>query len=671
MAEAGPAVREAAERGEAAADRRRFRWTLRAKLMASFLVVDLLVLVVGAVAVGGLRAEASSYALVVDRAQQMELAAWQLNQAETDAERSVAMYLLTGDPSYQSSFETAVSQSDAAARQMAGLATTAEERRQLGQLQDMRAAYHAEARRVLEQGSAIRPGDTVAMVGQTSTLHSLRVVVSQFADGLVSTATQEARRLEGAAEATTRRTTEATAVVTVAAMLVALAAAFWLSRLFSTPLRQLAEGARRVGHGELDLGPVTIRSDDETGDLARSFARMVGDLRSVLAEVRASAERLAATGRVLLGSSDETARAAADIGAAITRVAATAGSQAESVESAARAVAQLREAINQIAVAAERQATQVEEASQSLAALDQAVSAMAESGEEALSSSGRATQSSREGGEAVSATLADLARVRELSAAATAAVQELGERSEQVGRIVETVAGLAEQTKLLALNAAIEAARAGEHGRGFAVVAQEVRALAQRSAEATREIGDILASMAGGVRGTSEAIAQVDERLRRGAARVDQAQAALGAILAAIEQTDAAIRSIAARSEAARQKAAELKTVMEGLAAMAEENASAAEEMAASAGEVGHVMGSLIGDSQATASASEEVSSAVEELEASSQEVRRTAADLAALGEALQAQLGRFRLEREAEEAAAAPAGGEAPAASRASVRPA
>jgi twitching motility protein PilJ len=186
---------------------------------------------------------------------------------------------------------------------------------------------------------------------------------------------------------------------------------------------------------------------------------------------------------------------------------------------------------------AEQQTSQIRSASDAVNTMSNTTQRMAQNADAATQTSLKATQAAIKGGSSVAETIKGMQRIRAAVQTTGKKIKGLGERSLEIGAIIEVINEIATQTNLLALNAAIEAARAGEQGRGFAVVADEVRKLAERAARATKDITGLIKGIQVE---TSEAVTVMEEGTREveeGTKLADQAGAALREIEQIVKQT--------------------------------------------------------------------------------------------------------------------------------------
>jgi methyl-accepting chemotaxis protein len=209
-----------------------------------------------------------------------------------------------------------------------------------------------------------------------------------------------------------------------------------------------------------------------------------------------------------------------------------------------RATTEILHSSERMRKGAEQQSDQIRNASGAVNAMSQTTQRMAENADAATKTSLKATQAAIKGGDAVSQTIKGMQRIRAAVQTTGKKIKGLGERSLEIGAIIEVINEIATQTNLLALNAAIEAARAGEQGKGFAVVADEVRKLAERAARATKDITGLIKGIQVE---TSEAVTVMEEGTREveeGTKLADQAGSALREIQEIVKQTSVLMTDI-------------------------------------------------------------------------------------------------------------------------------
>ena len=297
------------------------------------------------------------------------------------------------------------------------------------------------------------------------------------------------------------------------------------------------------------------------GDFTHQVRVRPGDTASMMASMQSMQAGLRGTIQELRGSVDQVDLSAAGMATAAHQSAQGSADAADAASSMAAAVEQVTVSINHVA----------------------------DSAKEALTIANQAGTLSEEGGSVIESAVAEMKRIAGSVRAVADSIGNLEEQSDRISGIVQTIKDVADQTNLLALNAAIEAARAGEAGRGFAVVADEVRKLAERTTQATGEIG----GMIGGIQGSAqaavttmrEAVGQVDhgtELAEKAGAAISSIRSATGEVATVMNDISAAISEQGVASTAIAQQ-------VERVAQSSEENSASARQSSQSAEELRHL----------------------------------------------------------------------------------
>ncbi|GFO68856.1 hypothetical protein GMLC_24350 [Geomonas limicola] len=272
------------------------------------------------------------------------------------------------------------------------------------------------------------------------------------------------------------------------------------------PLRKMVVFMKQVADGDLSK-TLPVERNDEIGELAHSINGALGNMQGTLNKVLDCCCQVGSSVGSMYASADQMTKGAAEVAAQSATVA-TAG---EEMAATSGDIAQ------NCQMAAHGAQVASEQASVGVSTVQQTIEVMA--------------------------------RIAEQVQASARTVATLGTRSDQIGQIVGTIEDIADQTNLLALNAAIEAARAGEQGRGFAVVADEVRALAERTTKATREISEMIRSIQAETRGAVETMEEGVQEVERGTEQTAHSGQAMQRILEEVNNLSMQISQIATAAE--------------------------------------------------------------------------------------------------------------------------
>lgn len=501
------------------------------------------------------------------------------------------------------------------------------------------------------------------------------VAVSESSDQLVELYMEQL-------DQTTNNAKNTAIIVLVLVVLVSGAVAYLNLTAILSPIRDIKQAAEKIADGDIQ---VAIKTDqkDEFGDLANAFRAMIAyitevaynlellsmghltgeitpkserdvlglALEKLIKNLRQQISNVSANAGLLNDASQEIHNAAEQAGSAtqqitltIQQVAQGTSQQAASVTNTAQSMEQLTRAIEGVAQGAQEQSTGVMKASQVTGSLMENIQKVTDNADSVAKDSKLAAETAQKGTMTVEETLAVMQRIKDKVNASSEKVHDMGERSSEIGVILETIRDIASQTNLLALNAAIEAARAGEHGKGFAVVADEVRKLAERSASATKEIEDLIKNIQLSVKDAVSAMKEGTTEVETGVQKANLAGSALNEIQDASESVLKQAALVQDATNEMRAAADELVNAVDSVSAIVEENSASTEQMSANSSEVSLAFESIASISEENSASIEEVSASTEEMSAQVQEVTAATGQLADMAQTLAEVVAQFTL---------------------------
>ena len=329
----------------------------------------------------------------------------------------------------------------------------------------------------------------------------------------------------------------------IAATLLTLVFAWMLIKSITTPIATALSAAETIAQGNLTQ-PIRIDGTDEAGRLLLAMKTMQDKLRDTLQGISGSATQLASAAEELNAVTDESARGLLQ--------------QNDEIEQTATAVNEMTSAVEEVT----RNAISTSKASRN------------------------AATSAADGRDLVQETVSAIERMSSDVKETSDLIINLATESRDIGKVLDVIRGLADQTNLLALNAAIEAARAGEAGRGFAVVADEVRALAHRTQQSTSEIERMISSIQGGTEQAVGSMRNSTERAESTLSIAKGADTALNTINIAVEEINERNMVIASAAEEQAQVAREVDRNLVNIRDLSAQSTTGANQTSAASGEL-------------------------------------------------------------------------------------
>ena len=357
----------------------------------------------------------------------------------------------------------------------------------------------------------------------------------------------------------------------------------WMIHRFETLSARLG----RIADGDLkEKFIITVK--DELGEVGSSINKMIDNLVMLVGQIQNTSQQVAASSEELTASADQSAQVTQQIAQSIMHVASLSNDQVNSVGEAGGVVQEISAGVEETAATVSMAAEQA----------------------------GQAVNTAKEGNQIIDQAVEQMRSIETTVNESAEVVTKLGQRSKEIGAIVDTISGIAGQTNLLALNAAIEAARAGEQGKGFAVVAEEVRKLAEQSQEAAKQIGQLISEIQNDTDAAVVAMNNGTQEVHQGTAVVTKAGDAFVQILDMVQNVNA--------------QSGEIARTMEDLARGTQKIVESASGVERSSKDV--------------AAESQTVSAATEEQSASMEQIASSSRSLANLAQELQAASEKFRI---------------------------
>jgi methyl-accepting chemotaxis protein len=617
--------------------------TIQKKLYVNFGIILLMVLFLLAVNLIAVYREHGTKAaaqLSLDMTEATSVVRFQLMQNRLHLQN----YLLSGDTRDVDKMNEGARQLSQALRRAQSLVTSDEQRRTLDKVQQLEQSWVNDfANPLMDKRRQVDSGNATVAELQIFYLqkdpNSWVTRSSEYldeADKQNLALLEEKRRSD---EIATTATIMAALISTLIALGLGTVIAYRTSMAITEPLNRLMHVAKQIGDsGDLNHS-IDLQGEDEIGELARTFDRMVKylkematvsegvaggnlaveanprsandtlgnafqrmieGLRGLVRSVRDASSQVASASSQVAGASDESAKISLQTSSAIDEVTSTMHEMSVNVQNMVKST--------------QTQASSVSETSASIDEMVASIQRVADTAKVLLDISNRSREEVHSGITTMEKATDGLNRINTTIRSSGEIIDALGTRADDIGKIIEVIDDLAEQTNLLALNAAIEAARAGEHGLGFAVVADEVRKLAEKSAQSTKEISELIQSIQKEARKAVENMEKSTSIVNEGLNLGQELNGALRKISNVVTEVYKFAQEIGAATNEQSHGSTQIARATTRLNEITHEINSAVEEQASGAGAVVKAMERMRELVQSSTSGSTELAASAEQM---------------------------------------------------------
>ena len=546
---------------------------VKTKIIAGYVVISVFVLIIAAVSLFGLRQVRADYQDIIDSSNSTVITLREIQYYIAGQANDERGFLLTGSSEFKGEIQEKAKNVKQRIDALKPLMNAPREKELLAKVSDTHAKFTDINMRVIDiynQGKVAEAQQLSFGEGR-----KIRKELETSYNEVVKIQVEEAAANRLSADTYSNRINTIVLAATVLLVGLGLVIGFVLSNSIVKPITKITEDMKS---GKLDFEALTT-TNDEVGTLTREFGNMITKLRNMVLSVQTTAEQVASSSEQLTASAEQSAEAANQVAIAITEVASGAAEQLTAVNHTRSTVNRINDDIQQVT---------------------SKINKMSDS-------SNRTASAANDGRSTVETAISQMDKIdRAVSNSATVVIK-LGERSNEIGQIVDTISGIAGQTNLLALNAAIEAARAGEQGRGFAVVAEEVRKLAEQSEESAKQIATLIGEIQVETNNAVEAMNEGTNEVKVGTGVVASAGKSFAEISTLVDEVSRQVNEILA--------------TMQQLAAGSQAIVTSVDTME-------KVTKNTAGQTQTVSASTEEQSASMEEIASSSQNLARMAEQL-------------------------------------------